>query len=240
MRVISLIYGVFCYLSFLVVTLYFVGFVGNLYVPKSIDSDVSMGVFWALIVNVGLLISFGLQHSIMARDQFKVLINDIIPSHIERSTYVAFSTIALMFLMLFWQPINFVVWSVRDPVWKVALCGGCALGWLLVFVSTFLTDHFDLFGLRQVWLHFMKKKYTGVEFREYGFYRWIRHPMMLGFIIAIWSTPTMTLGHLVFSIGLLFYILVGIYFEEQSLVRSIGDDYIKYQKRTAKIIPKIF
>ena len=176
----------------------------------------------------------------MARDWFKEAIAHIVPHHTERSTYVLASTLILVLLMYAWQPIDGIIWQVQNPLGVKILWSVFGIGWVLVLLSTFLTDHFDLFGLRQTWLHFVKKTYTSVNFTESLLYRWIRHPMMLGLLLAFWAIPVMTAGHLVFSLGMTVYILMGIHFEEKGLAASIGADYTEYQKRTARIIPKIY
>ncbi len=240
MRALVMLYGVVCYFAFFVVFVYFMGFVGDVFVPVSISSEVETYSQNALMVNIGLMLMWGVQHSVMARGWFKDMIASVVPHHVERSTYCLASAIALGALMYFWQPMEGIIWQVENPMAVNVLWGFFGLGWVLIFVSTFLTDHFDLFGLRQPWLHFVKKTYTPVVFTEVLFYRWIRHPMMLGLFIAFWSLPTMTVGHLVFSIGMSIYVLAGIHFEERGLARDLGQTYIDYQQRTSKVIPKVY
>lgn len=240
MRIAVMLYGVVSYFLFFAVFLYFIAFIGEFYVPKHLSSEAVESVGSALLVNIGLFLFWGIQHSVMARDWFKEAINKAIPHHVERSTYVFVSSIVLALFMYFWQPIEGVIWQVDNPILQTTIWGLFALGWVVIFVSTFLTDHFDLFGLRQTWLHFVKKTYTNVTFTERLIYQWIRHPMMLGIVIAFWAAPTMTTGHLVFSVGMTLYVFIGIHFEERGLVRALGEPYIEYQKRTAKIIPKIY
>ena len=237
MRTLVMLYGIVSYLIFFVVFLYFIGFVGDIYVPRTTSSEIRISATSALLINFCLLLLWGAQHSIMARVKFKDTISKIIPQHIERSTYVLISSLTLAILMYFWQPMNGEIWNLQDSkvIWIIF-----ALGWALIFVSTFLTDHFDLFGLRQTWLHYVKKSYTPVNFTERLFYKWIRHPMMLGFLIAFWIAPHMTVGHLVFAAGMTVYIAIGIYFEEKGLAKTLGIDYQAYQKRTKKILPKIY
>ncbi|MBT8140786.1 MAG: hypothetical protein HKN88_06205 [Gammaproteobacteria bacterium] len=237
MRFLVLLYGIVSYLAFLLVFVYFIAFVGEFYVPKTLSSEVKMSTTSALLVNIGLLILWGVQHTLMAREKFKQAISALIPHHIERSTYVLVSSITLAILIHFWQPMHGTLWSLENASWIWVIF---FTGWGLVFIATFLTDHFDLFGLRQTWLHYVKKSYTSVEFTERLFYKWIRHPMMLGLILAFWAIPIMTTGHLVFAIGMSVYILVGIHFEEKGLAKHLGIDYQDYQKRTARIFPKIF
>ena len=240
MRLLTMLYGMLSYFIFFAVFVYFIGFVGDVFVPKSLSSVAKMSFGDALATNVGLMLLWGVQHSVMARDWFKEMIASVVPHHVERSTYVLVSAIVLAVLMLYWQPMDTLIWHVDDIFWQQVLWVIFSLGWLLVLVSTFLTDHFDLFGLRQSWLYFVKKTYTPVVFTEYLFYRWIRHPMMLGLFLAFWSTPIMTLGHLVFSIGMSIYVLLGIHYEEKGLAKAIGQPYQDYQQRTSKIIPKVY
>ena len=240
MRVVVMLYGVVSYFLFFGVFVYFMGFVGDVFVPKSISTVPEAYSDNALMINIGLMLMWGIQHSVMARGWFKDMIASVVPHHVERSTYVLASAIVLAVLMCCWQPMEGIIWQVENPMLVNVLWGFFGLGWVLVFVATFLTDHFDLFGLRQTWLHFVKKTYTDVVFTEIFFYRWIRHPMMLGLFIAFWSLPTMTVGHLVFSIGMSIYVLMGIHFEEKGLAKSIGETYVDYQKRTSKVIPKVY
>ena len=240
MRVLVMLYGIISYFIFFGVFVYFIGFVGDILVPISISSEVEEYSSSALLINISLMLLWGVQHSVMARGWFKDRIKNIVPHHIERSTYVLTSAIVLMVFMYYWQPMEGIIWQVENTIAVNILWVLFGLGWVLIFFATFLTDHFDLFGLRQSWLHFVKKVYTPVIFTEVLFYRWIRHPMMLGFLIAFWSLPTMTTGHLVFSIGMSVYVLIGIHFEEKGLEKSIGQTYVDYQQRTSKVIPKIF
>ncbi len=240
MRELVMLYGVLSYLSFLAVMVYLVAFVGDFLVPKTVSSGVVGEVTTALIINICLIILWGIQHSVMARSWFKEAIAKIVPQHTERSTYVLLSAIVLAVVMYGWQPMEGVIWKVNNQFWQTVIWGLFALGWIIATLSTFLTDHFDLFGLRQTWLYFVKKSYTSVKFTELLFYHWVRHPMMLGTLMAFWATPVMTLGHLVFSLGMTVYVLMGIYFEEKALAKSIGSVYVEYQKRTSKIIPGIY
>jgi len=240
MRLLTMLYGVLSYLIFFAVFVYFIGFVGDLFVPKSLSSVAEVSSLNAFLINLGLLLLWGVQHSVMARDWFKEMIASVVPHHVERSTYVLASAIVLAVLMFYWQPMDTLIWHVNDIFWQQVLWLLFGLGWVLVLVATFLTDHFDLFGLRQSWLYFVKKTYTPVVFTEYLFYRWIRHPMMLGLFLAFWATPIMTLGHLVFSIGMSIYVLLGIHYEEKGLAKAIGQPYQDYQQRTSKIIPKVY
>jgi protein-S-isoprenylcysteine O-methyltransferase Ste14 len=214
--------------------------VGDIFVPKSVSTQTETSLSTALLINSPLLLLWGVQHSVMARSWFKEAIIDVIPQHTERSTYVLLSSVVLGIMMVNWQSIDGLVWQVESAVLVQVIWGLFAFGWILVLFSTFLTDHFDLFGLRQTWLYFVKQTYRAVPFTERFFYRWIRHPMMLGILIAFWATPVMTMSHLVFSIGMTIYVLLGIHFEEKGLARALGNDYVQYQSRTARVIPKIY
>ena len=240
MRILVMLYGVLSYLLFFATFVYFIAFVGDIFVPKTLSNGGAIEGANALLINIGLILLWGIQHSVMARGWFKDAIASLIPHHIERSTYVLASSIVLLVLMHFWQPMDAVIWQVDNPLYQQVLWTLFAIGWLMVLLSTFLTDHFDLFGLRQTWLYFVNKSYSSVNFTERLIYRWIRHPMMLGLFFAFWAVPTMTSGHLVFSIGMSVYILIGIYFEEKSLIAEVGPAYQEYQSRTARIIPKIY
>ena len=240
MRMLVMLYGVVSYVSFFGAFLYFMGFVGDVFVPHSISTELTSYSPNALLINIGLMLFWGVQHSVMARGWFKEMISAVVPHHVERSTYVLVSAITLSVLMYYWQPMQGVIWQVENTMVVYVLWGMFGFGWALVFISTFLTDHFDLFGLRQSWLYLVKKTYTPVAFTEVLFYQWIRHPMMLGFFIAFWSIPVMTVGHLVFSVGMSVYVLVGMYFEEKFLVKELGQTYVDYQGRTSKIIPKVY
>ncbi|KAF3984350.1 MAG: hypothetical protein HFP81_02530 [Methylococcales symbiont of Hymedesmia sp. n. MRB-2018] len=240
MRLLVMLYGTVSYLLFFVVFVYFIGFVGDIFLPITVSTEMEVYSDNALMINIGLILMWGVQHSVMARGWFKDMIVSVVPHHVERSTYVLVSDITLAIFMYYWQPMEGIVWQVEDSMTVTVLWSLFAFGWVLLFAATFLTNHFDLFGLRQTWLYFVKKTYTDVTFAEKLVYRWIRHPMMLGFMIAFWALPTMTVGHLVFSIGMSVYVLIGIHFEEKGLAKSLGQTYMDYQKRTSKIIPKVY
>ena len=191
----------------------------------------------AILVNASLLLLFALQHSIMARPAFKKWWTKIIPEHLERSTYVLLASLCLMLMMWQWQPIGGVIWSVQNEAVKNLLLITYIIGWAIVFVSTFLINHFDLFGLRQVWLYFRGKPYTQLPFRIPIFYKFVRHPLYLGFLIAFWSTPVMTIAHLLFAILTTGYILTAIQFEEKDLLNHYGEKYQDYKKQAPMIIP---
>ncbi len=236
-KVSSLFYGFICYLAFFGTILYAIGFVGNLIVPKTIDSNPQVSLQTAILVNASLLLLFALQHSIMARPAFKRWWTRIVPHHLERSTYVLLASLCLMLMMWQWQPIGGIVWSIENETVKKLLLFTYLFGWIIVFASTFLINHFDLFGLRQVWLYFLGKPYTQLPFRVPLFYRFVRHPLYLGFLIAFWSAPVMTVAHLLFAVLTMGYILTAIQLEERDLLNVYGEKYRNYKKLAPMIIP---
>ena len=236
-RIISFLYGVIAHAGFLVILLYLIGFLGNFLVPKSIDSGQVGPVGQALIINLILLGIFGIQHSVMARSGFKQWWTRIVPQHIERSTYVMISNLLVVLLLWQWQPMVGVVWNVEHPVGTAIFWGLFGLGWLVLVLASFMINHFDLFGTRQVYLYLRGKDYTILEFKTKGFYKYIRHPLMIGWIIAFWSTPHMTVGHLVFAVGTTVYILIAIQIEERDLVRFHGEAYESYRRKVSMLLP---
>ncbi len=238
-RVLPFIYGIVSYLIFLGSFLYAIAFVGDFGVPKTINSGgpEAGSLFNALVFNAVLLLLFAVQHSVMARDGFKKWWTNIVPRHIERSTYVLLSSVILILLYWQWRPLPETIWVVEAGAGYFLLETLFWIGWGIVFLSTFMINHFDLFGLRQVYLHLKKKEVTPLEFQKSGLYKYVRHPLMLGFIIAFWATPHMTLGHLIFSIATTGYIFVGIWFEEKDLIRYHGEKYKKYRERVNMLIP---
>ena len=237
-RVGILLYGTFAYAVFLVTFTYAAGFVGNFLVPKSIDSARTTSFLSALLINAGLLALFAVQHSVMARPFFKRWITGYIPESAERSTYTLAASLALIVLFWFWQPMGGVIWQVENEIGKILFYAGCALGWAQVLVTTLLINHFDLFGLRQVWLHFRNRPYTSPHFTNPGPYKLVRHPRYLGFILAFWCTPTMTVAHLFFALMTTVYILVAIQFEERDL-QAAHPEYADYKRRTPMLVPRV-
>lgn len=236
-KIFSLLYGLVCYLAFFGTILYAIGFTGNIIVPKTIDSKPQTSLFNAISINALLLLLFALQHSIMARPAFKNWWTKIIPAHLERSTYVLLASMCVSLMMWKWQPIGGTVWAIGNETIKIVLFVIFLIGWATVFLSTFLINHFDLFGLRQVWLYFLGKPYTQLPFRLPLLYKIVRHPLYLGFLTAFWAAPVMTIAHLLFAILTTGYILTAIQFEEKDLVNHFGERYRNYKKAKPMIIP---
>jgi len=233
-------YGVLAYLIFFGTFLYAVGFIAQLVVPKTINSGATGSTGQALLINLALMSLFAVQHSGMARQGFKKLFAAFASPALERSTYVLLASLSLVLLFWQWRPITAIVWEIETPMAAYAAVAGSFAGWLVVLYSTFLISHFELFGLTQVVSHFAGRLAEPMKFRTPSLYRLIRHPIYLGFIIAFWSTPTMTLGHMLFATVTTAYIFVGIWLEERDLVTLFGDQYRHYRQKVAMLIPGLF
>lgn len=240
MRSLALGYGAVAYLIFLGTFLYALGFVSQYIVPKTIDTGAPPPLRHALLIDLLLMSIFAVQHSGMARQGFKRLFARFASPVVERSSYVLLASLTLLLLFWQWQPIPTMVWNIQDPVLAGLVTAGGFLGWLIVLYSSFLISHFELFGLTQVVTHFAGRIVAPVKFKTPGLYRLIRHPIYLGFIIAFWSAPVMTLGHLLFASVTTAYIFVGIYLEERDLVAFFGDEYRRYRARVAMLLPGLF
>jgi protein-S-isoprenylcysteine O-methyltransferase Ste14 len=235
-RVLIFLYGAGSYAVFFATFLYAMGFVGNFAVPKSLDSP--SGDPWqvALLIDLGLLSLFAVQHSVMARPGFKRILMRVVPATMERSTYVLASSVALLFLFWQWRPLGGTVWEVQNALGKTVLYGGFAFGWVLVLVTTFVINHFDLFGLRQVWRNLLGQPQQKLQFVTPMLYQIVRHPLYVGWLFAFWSTPTMTVTHLLFAVMTTAYILVAIQFEERDLMKK-HPEYAAYRKQVPMLVP---
>jgi protein-S-isoprenylcysteine O-methyltransferase Ste14 len=237
MGVIALLYGALCYTFSMGALLYGAGFVANLLVPKSIDSGAAGSVPEALLVDLALLGLFAVQHSVMARPGFKRWWTRIVPPSVERSTYVLLAGVILALLFWQWRPIAGTIWHVEDGAARLVLQVLYWSGWAMVVLSTFMINHFDLFGLRQVWLRLRETPYSQVDFKTVAFYRFVRHPIMLGLLIAFWATPQMSAGHLLFAVATTGYIFIGIFLEERDLAAAHGAQFAKYREQVPMILP---
>ena len=236
-RIVFFMYGAGCYAVFFASFLYAIGFLGNFLVPKSIDSGTEGPLVPALLINSLLLVAFGVQHSVMARPGFKKWWTRFVPQPIERSTYVLLSSLLLFLLFWAWRPMTSVVWKIDHAMAQLILTGLMFAGFLIVLYASFLIDHFDLFGLRQVFLYLRGKAYTDKPFATPTLYKLVRHPLYVGWIVAFWATPDMTYGHMLFSIVTTAYMFMAITLEERDLGRFLGDDYRRYRERTPIILP---
>ena len=236
-RVLFFAYGTLCYLIFLGTFLYAICFIGNFGVARTLDGPANAPLGISFAIDAGLLALFAVQHSIMARKWFKDWWTRIVPTPVERSTYVLFSSVALIVLFTQWRPLGGVIWSIEDSAARLALRGLFAFGWGLVLISTFLINHFDLFGMRQVWRYLLGQPYNTLRFATPGPYRLVRHPLYLGWLFAFWMTPVMTLAHLLFSVATTAYILLAIQFEERDLVRDHGESYEAYRRSVPMLVP---
>ena len=236
-RVLAFVYGIMAYLVFFITSLYFIGFLGNLLVPKSIDSGAPSALGRAIVTNVLLLGLFAVQHSVMARTGFKRWWMRFIPEPIERSTYVLLSSLVSILLFWKWRSMTAEVWSIENPVGHSILTGLFWMGWALVVIGSFLISHFDLLGLRQVYLHLKGRRYTDVGLKSPSCYRFVRHPIMLGYVIVFWSTAHMTAGHLLFAVIMTVYILIGVRLEEKDLLTIHGAAYERYRQEVSMLLP---
>lgn len=237
-RVLAFVYGVVCYAIFFLTFLYLIGFIAGVYVPKGINDGVVTEPGAAIVINLALIAAFGVQHTIMARRGFKSWLTQWLSPAVERSTFVLAASLMLVLLYWQWRPLPAVVWSVSNPVAVELLWALFLAGFGLVLAATFVIDHFDLFGLKQVWMNLLRRQYVHPQFMVTWMYRFVRHPIYLGLLLAFWSAPTMTLGQLVFALGMSAYILIGVRYEERDLVRFIGEDYRRYCERVPMLIPR--
>lgn len=238
-KLVAFLYGIVAYLVFAVVIVYSLGFVSGLVVPKTIDSGSAGPLVESVVINLVLMTIFALQHSVMARPQFKKWWTKIVPQPVERSTYVLFASLALALLFWQWRPIPDVMWEAKEPAIAASLLYLGVFGWVLVFISTFMINHFELFGLHQVANNLAGKPMPALRFKTPMLYNVVRHPIYLGFIIFVWATPVMTAGHLLFAAVVTAYIFVGIALEEHDLIAVFGDEYRRYRQRVAMIVPFI-
>lgn len=235
-RISYFIYGVVSYAIFFATFLYAIGFIGNFYVPKTLDGAPEVPLFAAVLMNMLLLSVFAVQHSAMARPAFKKWWTRFVPQPVERSTYVLLSSLALIALFIFWQPMGGMIWDVQNEILRNAIYGMYGLGWIVVLVATFLINHFDLFGLRQVTLFLIGKPYTELNFKTPWLYSIVRHPLYVGWLLVFWATPTMSVTHLLFAAVTTVYILVAIQFEERDLMK-MHPEYVDYRRRVPMLIP---
>lgn len=238
-RIAGFVYGLICYGVFFVTFLYLIAFLANFMVPKGIDGGAATAMPMAAIIDVGLIALFGLQHSVMARPAFKQRLARLLPESLERSTFVLASSLALIVLYWQWRPLPQTVWSAGSPAWSTALWGLLLAGFGIVLLSSFVIDHFDLFGLRQVWLALVGRTYRHPAFQVTYLYKFVRHPLYFGLLLGIWCTPRMTLGHLLFAAGMTSYILIGIRYEERDLERFLGENYRRYKESVPMLVPNL-
>lgn len=236
-RSVAVVYGIVTYVLFLAVFIYAIGFVGAILVPKSVDSGAESSIVMALVIDAVLLALFAIQHSVMARQWFKRAWTKIVPTAVERTTYVLFATAILALVMWQWRPVTTLVWDVENPAGQIALRVLFFAGWAILLLSTWLIDHFELFGIRQVLANAGAMPPATYSFKAPLFYKMVRHPIYLGFVIAFWSTARMTVGHLFFAVMCTAYMLVAIQFEEHDLVRHYGDTYREYRRRVSMLLP---
>jgi protein-S-isoprenylcysteine O-methyltransferase Ste14 len=235
-RVLALLYGAFAYVLFLLTFLYLIGFVADVFVPKSVDRGAPPNGETAVLIDLLLIALFGVQHSVMARPRFKAWLTRYVPKPIERSTFVLVTCVVFALMFWLWEPLPGRVWSIDGALAWVILTVAAA-GWALVLLSTFVIDHFELFGLKQVIAFALRREPVPARFAERSVYRWVRHPLMLGFLVAMWATPVMTLGHLIFAAGYTVYVLIALQIEERDLVAMHGADYRDYRRRVPMLLP---
>ena len=239
-RVGIFVYGLLCYAVALGVFLYAFGFIGGFLTPTLLDGPARRPLVEALAINLGLLTLFAVQHSGMARPAFKRWWTRVVPEAAERSTYVLVSSLAMVALFVYWEPMGGVLWSAPEGSARAAVIGVYSLGWALLLYTTFLIDHFDLFGLTQVWRALLGRSYLSPQFRTPSLYRLVRHPLYIGWLIIFWAAPTMTVAHLVFALATTAYILIAIRFEERDLTSAFGDHYVAYRRRTPMLVPRLW
>ena len=237
-RISSFFFGILSYLAFFVTLLYFMGWIVGIGVPTTLDAPATSTTWSSIAIDLGLLTLFGLQHSVMARPAFKEWWTKFVPASLERSVYVLCSSVALFALMAFWQPLGGVVWSAQNETLRMAIYGLFAIGWVILFLATFLINHFDLFGLRQVWLQLVDRPYTPLQFGTPLLYRVVRHPLYVGWLLIFWAAPTMTVAHLLLAVGLSAYILIAIPIEERDLMRT-HREYAQYRERVPMLLPRL-
>jgi len=238
-RALYFVFGIASHLLFLVVFGYMAGFVGNLVVPITIDAEAAPFTWSAVVIDASLIALFGLQHSLMARPAFKARLTRILPAEIERSTYVLASNLAIVLLIVLWRPVGTNVWHVEDPIGRALLFTLFAGGWLMVPAVSLLINHFDLFGTRQVWLQLRGRAYTHLPFQTPGLYKFVRHPLYVGWMLAFWATPTMSVGHLLFAGLMTIYMLVAIPFEERDLAELHGERFRAYRRQVPALVPRL-
>jgi protein-S-isoprenylcysteine O-methyltransferase Ste14 len=239
-RAITLLFSIVAYAIFFATFLYLICFVGNLpFAPVTVDRGPSAPVATALVIDIALIALFGVQHSVMARQGFKKAWTRVVPHESERSAYVLAASAALLILMFLWRPIGGLAWEVVNPAFSTILMALFAIGWVLVLVSTFLINHFELFGLQQAWLHVTRREAAPPQFRQPLFYKIVRHPLYLGFFLAFWATPAMSYGHLLLAAGMSVYMRIAIRYEERDLVRLFGSDYEDYRSRVGMLTPRL-
>ncbi len=236
-RLIAFLYGLVAYLTFFVTILYAIGFVAGIAVPKTIDTGAETSPAEAILVNLLLMLLFALQHSLMARKRFKQWWTQYVPNSVERSTYVLVASLCLLLLFWQWRPMPAFVWQIDDPDIAVAVAAMSLIGWVIVFTSTFLINHFELFGLHQVTANLAGREMQAPQFRTPLYYKFVRHPIYLGFIIAFWAAPEMSVGHLLFATVTTLYIFVGISLEERDLIELFGDQYRHYRRQVSMLMP---